>query len=300
MVPTLAYRAGQAYVAAGFSLAPSRPRAGTPPRRYTPAFDTTRPFSLPTFSSPHHPSPNSPPVVLRRRTSRPSRQQDGSKPVLEKDEFARVDADRRIRELGESETGRKVFNHDACQLLLSLAKNADVADAATQLVLQATVLTWGAFEVLSREIFRSYLNLVPRASTKLLADSDVRKRFDLSRISIEKVAEFNFDLSSKLGDMLIEVNDLADFSGIKSAFFALFPMDSRLHSALNERALWLLFQRRNVIVHRRGIVDRQYVEASGNELPIGSRLMVRPVELERYLELVTIAAQALVSIGLLA
>jgi hypothetical protein len=157
----------------------------------------------------------------------------------------------------------------------------------------------GAFEVLSREIFRSYLNLVPRASAKLLADPDVRKRFDLARISIEKVAEFDFNLSGRLGNMLIEVNDLADFGGIKAAFFALFPADSRLRSALNERTLWILFQRRNVIVHRRGIVDRQYVETCGDEHPIGSRLVVRPVELERYLELVTRAAHALVSIGLI-
>jgi hypothetical protein len=68
--------------------------------------------------------------------------QDESKPALDTEEFARVDAEHRMRELRESATGRNVLNHDACQLLLSFGKNADVADAATQLVLQATVLTW--------------------------------------------------------------------------------------------------------------------------------------------------------------
>jgi hypothetical protein len=223
----------------------------------------------------------------------------GSKPALDTEEAARMDAERRTRELGQSRTGREALNYDACHLLLELGKTEEVADSAAQLILQATVLTWGAFEVLSREVFRVWMNRTPRAYANLLADSDVRRRFDLSRISIERVAEYDFDLSGRLGDLLIEQNDLADLACIKATFFALFPADSGLRIALNERALWLLFQRRNLIVHRRGIIDGRYLEASGDRLSIGSRLGVQPTELKDYLKLVIEAARALISIGLI-
>lgn len=224
--------------------------------------------------------------------------QDGPEPAADTADIARADADRRIRELGQSEKGREELNYVTCRLLLDLGKTEEVADGAAQLTLQATVLTWGAFEVLSREVFRNYLNSVPRAHANLLADPDVRKRFDLSRISIERVADFDFNLSARLGDLLIEQNDLADLACIKATFFALLPEDSLLRKSLNERALWLLFQRRSLIVHRRGIIDRRYLEASGDRLQIGSLLTVQPSELEKYLEVAAQAARALISVGL--
>jgi hypothetical protein len=200
-----------------------------------------------------------------------------------------------MKELQESPEGRDVLNHEVCRFLLDFTKHEQVGEAAAQLLLQAAVLTWGAFEVLSRDIFRAYLNSTPRAYANLLADADVRKRFDLSRVSIERVAEFDFDLSGKLGDLLIDQNDLADLGGIKATFVALFPSDSSLRVALSERDLWLLFQRRSLIVHRRGLVDQRYLDASGDKQSIGSLLTLRPRELKRYLEVVTNAAVALIS-----
>ena len=215
-----------------------------------------------------------------------------------RDDAAREDARKRMRALVGSPEGRAVLNHETCELLLDLGRNEQIADAAAQLLLQTTVLAWGAFEVLSREVFRIYLNCVPTACANLLADPDVRKRFDLSRISIEKIADFNFNLSGRLGDLLVEQNDLSDLPGIKAALFAVFPADSRLREVLNERILWILFQRRNLIVHRRGIVDTRYVAASGEDLPLGCPLSVRPDEIKSYLGLVVKAAYALTSIGL--
>lgn len=204
------------------------------------------------------------------------------------------DAERRLKELETSPSGRDALNHEACHILLEFAKTDEFSDAAAQTVLQAVILTWGALEALSRDVFRMHLNCTPKAYERLLADADVRKRFDLSRVSIERVAAFGFDLSGKLGDLFIEQNDLADLAGIKATFMALFPSDSFLRKSLSERDLWLLFQRRSLIVHRRGIVDQRYVEASGDPQPIGGRLAVRPRELKRYIELVAQAANALI------
>ena len=69
--------------------------------------------------------------------------QNESEPALDTADVARVDAERRIQELGQSPEGREELNHATCQLLLNLAKSNEVAGAAAQLILQATVLTWG-------------------------------------------------------------------------------------------------------------------------------------------------------------
>lgn len=219
--------------------------------------------------------------------------------VPQGEEAATIRAEKDMQELHESQAGRDALNCEACALLLKLSESDDkIAEAARQLVFQGCMLTWSAFEVLSREVFRAHLNSTPQAYAKLLVDPDIRKRFDLSRVSIERVAEFNFDLSGKLGDLLIEQNDLADLTGIKASFFALFPGDAILRKALSERDLWLLFQRRSLIVHRRGIVDRRYIEASGDKQPIGRQLALGPGELRDYLTLTAGAAHALISASL--
>jgi hypothetical protein len=208
-------------------------------------------------------------------------------------DFARQDAGKRAQDFAQSAEGRAALNHETCRLLLDLAKIDDVRDAAAQLNLQAALLTWGAFEALSRDVFRSHLNSRPRAYALLLADADLRRRFDLTRVSIERVADFNFDLSKTMGDLLVEQNDLADLGGIKATYAALFSTDESLRETLNRRELWLLFQRRSLIVHRQGVVDRRYLDASGDDQQLGSRLRISPSELKNYLRVVADAARRL-------
>src|SRR2546426_7806906 len=128
---------------------------------------------------------------------------------------AQSDADRRMRELSGSSEGRASLNHDACTVLVRSGQSEDIRHAALQLVLQASVLTWGALEVLARDVFREYLNATPEACARLISDAEVKKRFELTKISMERVADFGFDLSSRLGELLVEQNDLADLATIK-------------------------------------------------------------------------------------
>ena len=76
---------------------------------------------------------------------------------------------------------------------------------------------------------------------------------------------------------------------------ALFPANVRLRTALTQRDLWTLFQRRHLIVHRRGIVDRRYLEATGEGREMGARLAITPQELTKHLGVVVEAAGALVA-----
>ncbi len=210
-------------------------------------------------------------------------------------EVARTDAQKRIHDLSDSEEGRAALNHETCCFLLDVSKSEELREAAEQLVRQASVLTWGAFEVLSRDVFKEYLNRTPGAYARLVADVDVRRRFELGKVSLERVADFGFDLSAKLGELLADQNDLSDCGTIKASLLALFPTNSRLRTALGQRDLWKLFQQRNLIVHRRGIVDCRYLEATGDERENGTSLVLKPRELTGHIEIVVEAASALLS-----
>lgn len=180
-------------------------------------------------------------------------------------------------------------------MLLHACNSEDVREAANQLVLQAVVLTWGAFEVIARDVFREYLNRRPDAYARLASDVEAKKRFELTKISMQRVAALGFDLSSRLGELIVEQNDLADLGTIKAAVFALFPTDTALRAALDPRDLWLLFHQRHLIVHRRGIVDRRYSEATGDPRTVGDQLVLTPRELIGHVAVVVGAASALLS-----
>jgi hypothetical protein len=59
-----------------------------------------------------------------------------------------------------------------------------------------------------------------------------------------------------------------------------------LKDALEQKEMWVLNQRRHLIVHRRGIVDASYIANTGDALALGAELTISPNELERYLTLV--------------
>ena len=61
------------------------------------------------------------------------------------------------------------------------------------------------------------LSLAKAADLALVSDVEVKKRFELAKISMHRVADVGFDLSSKLGELLVEQNDLADLGTIKTA-----------------------------------------------------------------------------------
>jgi hypothetical protein len=200
-----------------------------------------------------------------------------------------------MRTMADSEDGRASLNHEACCVLLQVAGSQELQTAATSLVLQAAVLTWGALEVLCRDVFKAYLNANPAAYASLAADSDVKKRFELGKVPLQRVADLGFDLSAKLGELLAEQNDLADLSTIKVTLLAMFPTNERLRLAFGQRDLWNLFCRRNLFVHQRGIIDRRYREATGDAREVGSRLVILPRELMSHITTVTEAASALLA-----
>ncbi len=202
----------------------------------------------------------------------------------ERDALARAKPD--MDSFVRSPEGRDALIGDTLGFLERLLSNESLSEAANELILQGLVLCWGAFEVLARDCFIEHLNVNPSRALILLEDSVAKRRFELSKISLETLATHNFDLSARMGTLLAQQQDLSDVYSVKAVYQALFSSDDELRNALNDSDLRLLSLRRNLIVHRRGIIDATYAAATNCSQRIGERLKLTPDQLEAHLRTV--------------
>jgi len=182
-----------------------------------------------------------------------------------------------------SPEGTDVLVRNTVAFLESLRSKEAVLRAANELILQGVVLCWGTFEVLARDCFVVHLNMKPSRTLVLLEDPVAKRRFELSKVALETLASHNFNLSERMGSVLAERQDLSDVYSVKSVYQALFADNKALADALNDSDLRLLSLRRNLIVHRCGVIDTEYATAANCSQKIGERLTASPDNLEKHL-----------------
>jgi hypothetical protein len=200
----------------------------------------------------------------------------------------------RVEEFVRSEDGKELLGRDISEFLIHAVTAGGLADAAAELIVQGAVLAWGALEVLARDVFITYLNENPQATTRLLTEPSTRKRFEWPKIPMDLLAEYKFDLSESMGSLLSQQQDMSDLGTIKAVYAVIFPPHEPLLENLNKRDLWILSQQRHLIVHRRGVIDKRYLENTGSMQEIGTRLTIEPATLERYLKVVRDTGRTLV------
>ena len=188
-------------------------------------------------------------------------------------------------EMASKETINHLADH-ACAFLLSQHSQPHVADAAAGLLLQGVVLVWSAFEVLARDVFEAIVNARPALGRALLESVDGKRLFQVKAIDLNTLARYSFDLSKCMGSVLSEFRDLSDLAAIRGVLSSLLPNAELLRTLLGSKDLWVLSQRRHLIVHNRGVVDRKYIEQTGATDEEGKRLRLQPADIELYVGLV--------------
>jgi len=212
----------------------------------------------------------------------------------EVEELAYRDARDSFSTFLSSQEGLNLLANEISQTLLDALKNARTASAICELRYQGVVSLWSAFEVVVRDILTLLLNTSPDKCQQLLADQLAKKYFYLPKFSIEDLSSSGYDLSDKMGDLLLGSRDFSDLKAIKAAVNAI-AADSDVASALNSTTLWNLNQDRHLIVHRRGVIDAKYIEATGAEVNTGDVLSVTPKQLGEYLTCVISSTTSVIS-----
>jgi len=211
----------------------------------------------------------------------------------ERESAARSNAKNKFEVFLAEENGLEVAD-EVLGRLAALKEETDSLAAARELTRQGVVLIWSAFEVLARDIFIDLLNQYPSLADRLLANAAGRKRFTVEKIDWQTLSSFGFNLSSNLGTLLAQRADLDDIQTIRDAFGALFPNAGKCNQSLADYRLWHLYQTRNLIVHRRGVVDQRYIDNTGTTLPIGTHMWITPAEIENFFGAVVAAGEEIV------
>ena len=135
---------------------------------------------------------------------------------------------------------------------------------------------WTAFEVLTSDLWEAAVNAYPRKLAALKGDTSVLRRpkstfgafpeatsespTSSKLIRLDFLQAHGFDLSAKMGTVLRERFNFQALAGIQEAYLAAFAQpDSQVRAIILEPAVEALACTRNVLAHRSGVVDDQFM-----------------------------------------
>ena len=108
---------------------------------------------------------------------------------------------------------------------------------------------------------------------------------------MDVLADNKFDISRCVGSILIGDRGLSSLESIRDVFSVAAP-SPRIQSALCNRTLWNLFQTRHIIVHKRGRVDKFYIEKTGDKNQnIGLAVKITSYDIDAYMKCVAQVAE---------
>lgn len=163
-----------------------------------------------------------------------------------------------------------------------MLKNLDIYNSYRSLLYSGVVFIWCSFEIFMKDLWETALNIAGKRVKKMALGnigkienndsySGIRGKF----VSLDYLGQYNFNISNKLGSILVNKFDFTSPYGIKEAFVCLFPKSTAIKGALEDEGLKQLEARRSVIVHRAGIVDSSFCKKTGvDQKKIGANLQL--------------------------
>jgi hypothetical protein len=202
------------------------------------------------------------------------------------------------RETAKEFDGREKMQafDDSCYAILNeqMTSIKEVRTSAHELRYQACVMAWVALEVLATDLFAYALNTTPSIIGRLQKDEHLRKHFDLKSVGMETLVKNGFDLSKKMGTLLLERYSVDTPASMKAVYCMFCPSNDSLRTVFSSKELRTLAQRRNLIVHRRGVADAKYIEATGDAITSGTRIDVTIEDIASYVSTVCDAGQQMI------
>ncbi len=198
------------------------------------------------------------------------RQLKDDRPDEERERLARAKTNKRIEEELAQTTLIDLLARQTLSVLDYHLNHAEFDVAAAELLSQLIVMSWGAFETLVNDTIRGLLNHHPHLVLNVVKSQKSRDNVFGRDALVEALASSNFDLSSSMGDVFCDWVRLDSFERIRE-ITSIVLQDNELDTSLKSSKLWKASQDRNLIAHRRGIVDGKYARVAAPELAVGSR-----------------------------
>ncbi len=170
-----------------------------------------------------------------------------------------------------------------CSQLLEFTKNDD--NLALELIIQGYLQAWSSFEVFVRDYIELYINKHPEKCINIINSDVLKKRVDLKKISYEFLSVNDFNISDKLGSLVVDTYDCSDLLVAKEIIKKV-NENEETSDVLDSNELWQFFQTRHLLIHKRGIVDQAYIDKTGLDTAVGERISIRPTKLKYTLDII--------------
>jgi hypothetical protein len=205
----------------------------------------------------------------------------GEEPSEEQEKHAFRIASSKMGKFVGSVEGTNIFRDEVVTELDRSLKGEVISSAAGELLIQTLVSTWTIFEHFTSRFIVECVNSDPKRARVLLSVPELKTYFGKQIIDVETVDEHGFDLTRSMGTVIFNGRRLDNLSITRCLMEALFGC-SEIRDALGD-TLWKLNQRRHLFVHRRGLVDQEYLRRTGDNVLVGQRLIVSSMDIENYL-----------------
>jgi hypothetical protein len=207
-------------------------------------------------------------------------------------EPAHADSDKTAFEIAKSRMNEELKNQEtrarhAKNTLTTLAihlANDEFKKSADELLRQIVVMAWGAFEICANDALRLLLNERPRIIRQFFDSKAYRDQLS-ARALLESLEVNNFNVSSVMGDIFVDVVKLDSLEKIRDAIH-IAMQEPEVDRGLKDERLWKTAQQRHLIVHRRGLIDSRYLESTSDKGSVGTHLKLDARYAEEVLVLV--------------
>jgi hypothetical protein len=187
-----------------------------------------------------------------------------------------------IESLDNQETSNEILNDLALQLIgLAIKDELSVKELLNQNYIQL----WSAFEVFIRDYIEKILNEFPDSCKSIIESDILKRRVDLRKIPFDYISENSFNLSNKMGTLITSSYDCSDLLITKEIIKSI-KKSEEINSILDHKNLWNFFQNRHLLIHKKGIVDKGFIEKTGSTKNIGEKVSITPKELKNTMDLV--------------
>jgi hypothetical protein len=166
----------------------------------------------------------------------------------------------------------------AAEMVGDIASRARGARLGIEAVLQGVVLgVWAAFETMAGDLWEAAINLHPEGLAELKGnvkgnkgekrmDSETHRTKQALRtekivLSLKHIKRLGYATEGKMGTLLKSVANFNSIRGIREAYRSAFWIDDeRIEKAIDYHKLRKLSLVRNLLIHRNGKVDTDFLE----------------------------------------